>query len=78
MNKIFTRDILCCVCVYKLTGDFSLSRWILLTRVAKPKEQIVSHKSSSLGLTWTNINVFESDPVITSAKLSKIIGSYSW
>ena len=44
----------------QLTFDSSLPRWMLLTRVAKFKEHTVSHKSSSLALTWTSISVFES------------------
>lgn len=45
-----------------VTVGSSLPRWILLTLVAKPREHMVSHVSSSLGLTWTSIKVFESDP----------------
>lgn len=48
--------------LHLLTFESSCPRWTLFTLVAKFREHIVSHKSSSLGLTWTSISVFESSP----------------
>jgi len=51
---------------------------MLLTLVAKPKVQIVSHKSSSFGRIWTSINVLESHPVNVRKKKDELRDLGSW
>lgn len=46
---------------------------IPLTRLAKFREQIVSLKSFSLGLIWTNMSAFESPPRNTKLFINFII-----